>query len=160
MQFRVKTGIHIEAGRQYEQGQIVESDRNLAIVFRGKFDPVDGTGQVLPGPMIQVEGPKTVVAPDLETPQEPPAPAEAVPSTTMQAIHKGGGKWVVVNKETGIQINVGFMTKAEAEHLVAAGLSEETPVVEAGETPPTPAVESMLVTPEEKKTPAKRMRKK
>lgn len=40
MQFRLIGGGHVEDGKSYEKGDIVESDKNLVSLFRGKFEKV------------------------------------------------------------------------------------------------------------------------
>lgn len=40
MKYRVKNGVHIEGGKQYAKGSIVESDLKLDTLFREKFEVV------------------------------------------------------------------------------------------------------------------------
>ena len=35
----------------------------------------------------------------------------------VKIVHKGGGRWVVINTVTGTQLNDGYLKKDEAEHL-------------------------------------------
>lgn len=39
--FRVKAGSHVQAGKVYPKGSVVESDVDLTKVFREKFEPLD-----------------------------------------------------------------------------------------------------------------------
>jgi len=40
------------------------------------------------------------------------------PKISLKMIHRGAGRYVVINKETGEQINEGYLNKVEAEALV------------------------------------------
>lgn len=74
--FKLIAGSHIEGGRQYDQGEIVVSSKELSKIFPNKFE--------LLGP-AQPERPPTLVTSPLSKPTAPVAkvqePAEAVAGT-------------------------------------------------------------------------------
>lgn len=63
--FRVVAGQHRDGDKTYTKGQIVESDRRLDLVFRGKFVPLDAEEVVDVGP--EKDKPKKAAAPPSAT---------------------------------------------------------------------------------------------
>jgi len=110
MKYRVDHGNHTECGVRYTQGSTLESEYPLDEIFANKFSRIDEeTGEA-------------------QAPEEDPKPKrrrvrtqskETVTTTTpsLEPKHKGGGKWVVLNKETGEQVNDNYLSKKEAYEL-------------------------------------------
>ena len=109
MRFRVLAGLHREGDKLFHKGDIVESDKDLDEIFRNKFEAVTGSTRTR-GVSIQESLDKAKGARDDDDDVDPPA-------VTLKAIHKGGGRWVVVNTETGEQVNEGYLKKPDAKAM-------------------------------------------
>jgi len=104
--FMLLGGLHKEGDTVFDKGDIVDSNRDLDKIFRHKFR------RVRPEEIgLEPEDIEEVPEPAQDT---PPPPA-------LRARHKGRGRWVVENVETGKQINDEYLTKAEAVALVDVG---------------------------------------
>ena len=113
MRYRVKSGkIHARINGKmkiYQKGDIVNLDPDDVIGFKDLVEQLD---------------------PNLPPPQ---------PKAGLKAVHKGFGKWNVINETTGKEINDKPLTKEEAQELVEAGSSES-------ETNPEPGSNSNVTT--------------
>lgn len=55
-----------------------------------------------------------------------PMPPPAQPKIGLKAVHRGGGRYDVINEATGTKINDKPLKKGEAEQLAGAGIPEQT----------------------------------
>jgi len=56
-----------------------------------------------------------------------PDPPPPEPKLGLKAVHRGAGKWDVLNEATGVKINDGLLTKEEAQELALSPLKTEPP---------------------------------
>jgi len=95
----VKSGAHsrIENGKRisYQKGDVIEAIADELKPFMDKFELVG--------------------------PPDPP-PKMANPSKSLKAIHKGGGRWNVINTESGKKINQNLLSRDEAQALINDGI--------------------------------------
>ena len=56
-----------------------------------------------------------------------PDPPPPEPKLGLRAVHRGAGKWDVVNEATGVKINNELLTKEEARELALSPLKTEPP---------------------------------
>lgn len=52
------------------------------------------------------------------TPEQEPEEEELAPVCALKVVHKGHGRYCVINEETGEAINQGWLTRDQAYHLV------------------------------------------
>lgn len=115
MKFKLLCGTHYENGVRHKAGDVVESDRLLDEVFSAsRFERLGSDGESHPSEEVEAPRPRrrrVTVNKD-----------EEVEATVGQLSpkHKGGGRWVVINEETGEQVNDGYLSKQEALDLAGA----------------------------------------
>lgn len=73
--FKLLAGAHIQDGREYKAGDVVEADHDLAASFRLKFEEVDGHGRPSKGRRIDNPTP----LPGMDMGLEEPNKAEKAP---------------------------------------------------------------------------------
>ena len=98
------------ARRRYVKGEIVPSTEDLAAKFGNKFVEVNSGGKNL--------------LPDPTSAPAPAAEGHDDAGTNLEIKHSGGGRWNVINTETGEKVNDAPMTKEDAEALVAGNYEE------------------------------------
>ena len=119
MKYMLIGGPHYQGGKRYMPGDVVESDRALDEVFQGKFEliveePEEKAPEATPGKSpvrFQRAAPPSQLDKDEETDEE----STRVPK--LKAVHKGAGRWVVLNVETGERVNDEYLKKAEAKAM-------------------------------------------
>lgn len=106
--YRLAVGRHRERGVAYVRGDIVESEFELDKIHKNKFVPLDGSVRT--------------IDPTERSAKDDPAALKGRRDDddpiTLKKIHKGGGKYIVVNEETGEQVNDGLLNKEEANALI------------------------------------------
>lgn len=130
MKFRLLSGRHYEGGKCYESnpqnlsrkerqkikcGEVVESDKDLAEIFKNKFERVEDDVPTT----VKPDNPNSL---KLKAKAVKKAKAKKGPekSGKLQLKHRGGPKWDVVRKDTGEAINDEGLSKEDAQALVDA----------------------------------------
>lgn len=100
MKFKVLGGRHHEGKKVYHKGDIIEADTDLTKRFRNKFERVYEYTPEHPDGLDSATGEKKVAKPEFKP------------------LHKGAGKWIVVNKTANNkQVSGGYLGKEEAAKL-------------------------------------------
>lgn len=124
-QFKLLAGKHFEGRVHAVAGDVVESDSRLDLMFKNKFEilnPPKETAQKVKGSAGggKDPDPKAVTA---------PASNGVEGSVTLKAKHMGKGRFdvlkVVNGKVTDETVNDDFLSKSDAEAMVAAGYQQE-----------------------------------
>ena len=97
-------GAHNEKGVRYLPGAVIESTRDLDKVFLNKFERIRSSRQ------------------RSESVEEAKAADKPVVLATK---HKGRGRYDVINTVTEKRINDEYLTKAQAEAMVASAVEDE-----------------------------------
>jgi hypothetical protein len=98
--------------------------------FHIRYEPRKGRVKYLPGDIIEVENIKELggAADKFEildpVPKENPIELNE-PATMLKMMHRGGGRYNVVNIETDEAVNNEYLTKKEAEEMVGLNQVEE-----------------------------------
>ena len=69
-----------------------------------------------------------------------PDPPPPEPKLGLKAVHRGAGKWDVVNEATGVKINDNLLTKEEAQGMVSSLPEPEPPSAQEGFLGKPPAI--------------------
>ena len=136
MKFRLLVGNHFEAGRTYnfQKDPIVESSRDLVEIFGSakfkKLEEVTSTPPVITSAkqldtMAQedldedtdVEDTDVEDTEDLDEDDDTDDDEEEIDPQFLTTLHKGGGRYVVIDARTDEPIHEGTMTKKEAIKL-------------------------------------------
>lgn len=129
MRFRLIRGTFIDAsGRKYKgplassggaEGPVVASETRLDQSFKNQFVLLSDV--LAPGPVLEPEEVSPVRKPGRQAPP-PSQPISNAPTVILKAVHKGGGKWIVVEVVDGVQtdkaVHEGYLLRAAANTLV------------------------------------------
>lgn len=88
MKFRLTQGTHYEAGKRHDAPATVESARPLHEIFPRRFQLIEEQRPFIQEDVVQ-----------------------------LKAVHKGAGRWNVINTSTGEPINDGWLDKEEAKEM-------------------------------------------
>ena len=118
MKFRLLAGKFYHGNKMYKAGDEIQTEMNLEEIFKNKFEKVVRRSQI----KASVTG--TVTKIEKEVTKEEAEEMSVAPAN-LEMKHKGGNRWVVLNKDTGEQVNDGYLKRKEAEALVNGDSVEE-----------------------------------
>ena len=98
-------------------------------VIQGKYHGTkDGQRHTYrPGDIVELDPDKVRHFQDIFEPLDPVEPEEerlAAPRLRLEIVHKGGGKYIVINAATNKPVNDKLLTKKQAQDLVMRELGE------------------------------------
>lgn len=91
--------------------------------FHIRYEPVKGKVKYNPGDIMEIEDVKELGGAADKFEILDPIPEENAvelnePAVALKAVHRGGGRYNVINTETDEAINDDYLTKAEAEAMI------------------------------------------
>lgn len=134
MKFKLLHGGHEEGGKNFNEGDVVESNEPLDEIFRNKFRKImaeeSEVEEVTPippkGGKKNKKGKESDSSGTNPPPPPPPPPQDDQPKITLKAIRRKKNCWDVVKIIDGVQtdqcVNTQFLTKKQALALEAKGV--------------------------------------